>query len=73
VYRRYAAERDRDEVRWVERVLAETKAEDARKPTSMADLLAESERLAKYGERQSAKRGGHPSRPRLASVKHLKK
>jgi hypothetical protein len=57
VYRRYAVERERDEDRWMERVIAETKAEEARNPTSTAELLAESERLVKYGGERSKKLG----------------
>jgi metal-responsive CopG/Arc/MetJ family transcriptional regulator len=55
VYRRYRLQRDRDEERWIQTLIDETKAEEARKPTSQADLVKESERLTRYGAQQGKK------------------
>jgi len=60
VYRRYRLQRDRDEERWVQTLIDETKAEEARKPMSRAELLKESERLARYGAQQAKKLGIKP-------------
>ena len=60
VYRRYRLQRDRDEERWIQTLIDGTKAEEARKPTAQADLLKESERLARYGAQQGKKLGIKP-------------
>ncbi len=57
VYRGYREQRDRDELRWVTNLIKETKAEQARAPMTVADMLAESERLIRYGEKQAKKAG----------------
>jgi len=57
VYRRYRAERDRDELGWVNKIIAETKAEEEKHPTPVNELHAESERLARYGAQQAQKLG----------------
>lgn len=57
VYVRYRGQRERDEERWITNLIAETKAEQARTPMSVEEMLAETKRLAKYGAR-SAKRLG---------------
>jgi len=60
VYRRYRVERDRDELRWVNNIIAEAKAEEEKNPMTVEELLAESDRLAKYGAAQSKKLGIKP-------------
>ena len=60
VYRRYRLQRDRDEERWIQTLIDETKAEEARKPTTQADLLKESDRLVRYGAQQAKKLGIKP-------------
>src|ERR1017187_8125959 len=60
VYRRYRLQRDRYEDRWVQALIDETKAEEARKPVSQAELLKESERLARYGAQRAKKLGIKP-------------
>jgi len=57
VYRRYRAQRDRDEDRWIAGIIEETAVEQVRKPVATEQLLAESERLAEYGARQAGKLG----------------
>jgi metal-responsive CopG/Arc/MetJ family transcriptional regulator len=61
VYRGYREQRDRDELRWVTNLIKETKAEQARAPMTVADMLAESERLVRYGEKQAKKVGIKPN------------
>ncbi len=60
VYRRYRLQRDRDGERWVQALIDETKAEEARKPMGQVDLIKESERLARYGAQQAKKLGIKP-------------
>jgi metal-responsive CopG/Arc/MetJ family transcriptional regulator len=57
VYRRYRSQRDRDEDRWISNLVAEAKAEQERNPMSAEEMLAEDERLARYGARQAEKLG----------------
>ena len=60
VYRRYRQQRERGEERWILNLIKETKAEEARHPTSVEQLLAEDERLVRYGARQAKKLGIKP-------------
>jgi metal-responsive CopG/Arc/MetJ family transcriptional regulator len=60
VYRRYCQQRDRDETRWVTNLIAEAKAEQARNPMTVNQLLAENDRLTGYGARQARKLGIAP-------------
>jgi Ribbon-helix-helix protein, copG family len=60
VYRRYRTERDRDELRWVKEIIAETQAEEAKNPWTLEELLAEDDRLAQYGAAQAKKLGIKP-------------
>ena len=60
VYRRYRQQRDRDEERWVNNLIAEAKAEQAQNPLSVEAMLAEDERLARYRAQQSKKAGIKP-------------
>src|SRR5580704_19011621 len=55
VYGRYRQQRDRDESGWVTGLIEEAKAEQARSPVSAAELLAEDDRLGRYGARQAKK------------------
>jgi metal-responsive CopG/Arc/MetJ family transcriptional regulator len=57
VYERYRAQRELDEQRWVENVIAEAKAEQAKHPMSVEEMLKDSDRIARYGERQAKKLG----------------
>jgi len=57
VYSRYRQQRDRDEDRWVMKIIEEAKAEEAENPMSAEDMLKESARLARFGERQAKKLG----------------
>ncbi len=54
------AQRDLDERRWVENLIAEAKAEEAANPMSIEEMHKESERLSRYGERQAKKLGIKP-------------
>lgn len=60
VYRRYCQQRDRDESRWVMNLIAEAKAEQAKNPMTVEELLAEDDRLVRYGARQVRKLGIAP-------------
>jgi metal-responsive CopG/Arc/MetJ family transcriptional regulator len=60
VYRRYRQQRDRDEDRWIMNLIEEAKAEQAKNPMSVEDMLTESDRLANYGARQAKKLGIKP-------------
>jgi len=60
VYERYRAQRELDEKRWVENLIAEAKAEQAANPMSIAEMLKENDRLTRYGERQRKKLGIKP-------------
>lgn len=57
VYRRYSQQRDRDEQRWVRNIIEEAKAEQAQNPMTVEEMLADDDRLARYGEKQSKKLG----------------
>jgi metal-responsive CopG/Arc/MetJ family transcriptional regulator len=60
VYERYRTQRELDEQRWVENVIAEAKAEQAKHPMSVEEMRKESDRIARYGERQAKKLGIKP-------------
>ena len=60
VYRRYRQERERDEERWVMNLIREAKAEQARNPMSVEEMLKESDRLSRYGAAQAKKLGIKP-------------
>jgi len=60
VYGRYRAQREWHDQRWVENLIAEVKAEQAANPMSIEEMLKESERIARYGARQSKKLGIKP-------------
>jgi metal-responsive CopG/Arc/MetJ family transcriptional regulator len=60
VYLRYRLLRDRDEDRWVMALIEEAEAEQARNPLTADDLLAEDERLIRYGVQQAKHRGIKP-------------
>src|SRR5437016_3851563 len=60
VYERYRIQRDLDEQRWVKNLIAEAKAEEAANPISVAEMLKESDRISRYGERQAKKLGIKP-------------
>jgi|GEM_PF-416323 metal-responsive CopG/Arc/MetJ family transcriptional regulator len=60
IYRRYREQRERDEERWVRNVIEEAKAEDAQSPMSAKAMVAEDERLARYGDKQAKKLGIKP-------------
>jgi hypothetical protein len=60
VYRRYRLLRDRDEDRWVMTLIEEAKAEQARNPVTRDELLAEDQRLIRYGVQQAKRVGIKP-------------
>ena len=60
VYRRYREQRDRDEGRWIMGIIEEARAEQAKNPISIEDMLKESDRLSRYGARQARKLGIKP-------------
>ena len=50
----------KDELRWVENLIAEAKAEKPANSMSIEEMLKENERLTRYGERQAKKLGIKP-------------
>ena len=60
VYQRYRDLRDRDDDRWIMNLIQEAKAEQAKNPMSAEAMLAEDERLARYGAAQAKKLGLKP-------------
>jgi hypothetical protein len=60
VYRRFRAQRERDEDRWILGIIEEAKAEQANKPMSAEEMLRGSDRLSRYGARQAKKLGIKP-------------
>jgi metal-responsive CopG/Arc/MetJ family transcriptional regulator len=57
VYRRYRQQRQLDDERVIMALIAETKAEEAKNPTSAEELASESKRLSDYGAAQAKKLG----------------
>ncbi len=57
VYQRFRHQRDRDESHWVANLIQEAKAEEAKKPITIDEILAESERFARDGAKQAKKLG----------------
>ena len=57
VYQRFRLQRDRDEELWVANLIQEAKAEEAENPMTTEAMIAEDERLLRYGA-QRAKRLG---------------
>jgi hypothetical protein len=57
VYQRFRLQRDRDEARWVENLIQETRAEQAKHPMSVGEILAESERLGLAAAKRAKKLG----------------
>jgi hypothetical protein len=55
VYRRYRQQRDRDDERWINNLIAEARAEQTQKPMSVEDMLSEDDRLGRYGAQQAKK------------------
>src|ERR1017187_8699076 len=60
VYRRYRAQRDRDEDRWIMGIIEEARVEQEKNPMSAEQTLRESDRLSRYGARQAQKLGVKP-------------
>src|SRR3984957_8599440 len=57
VYQRFRLQRDRDEARWVENLIQEAKAEQAKNPMTTAAMMAESERLLRAAAKRAKKLG----------------
>ena len=57
VYRRYRAQRDRDEDRWIMGIIEDARAEQEKNPMSAEQMLKESDRLSRHGARQAKKLG----------------
>jgi metal-responsive CopG/Arc/MetJ family transcriptional regulator len=57
VYQRFRLQRDRDEARWVDDLIQETKAEQGKQTMSAAEILAESERLGRVAAKRAKKLG----------------
>ena len=53
VYQRFRLQRDRDELRWVENLIQEAKAEQASNPMTTEALVAEDEELLRYGVKRA--------------------
>jgi hypothetical protein len=59
VYERYRRQRDLDEQRWAENLIAEARAEQAKNPMTV-EMLKESARATRYGAAQAKKLGIKP-------------
>ncbi len=57
VYKRYRQQKEQEEDRWIMNLITEAKEEQATNPMTQEELIKESERLARYGERQAKKTG----------------
>ena len=57
VYRQFRDQRDRDEARWVANIIQEAKTEQVKKPLTVEEILAESDRLAGVGAKRAKKLG----------------
>jgi hypothetical protein len=53
VYQRFRLQRDRDEMRWVENLMQEAKAEQASNPMTSEQMVAEDEELLHYGVKRA--------------------
>jgi len=60
VYRRFRAQQDRDEDRWISGIIEEAKTEQEHNPMSAEEMLRESDRLSRYGAHQAKKLGIKP-------------
>jgi hypothetical protein len=57
VYQRFRLQRDRDEARWVENLIQEAKAEQAKNPRTAEAIIAEDDRLSRYGAQKAKQLG----------------
>jgi metal-responsive CopG/Arc/MetJ family transcriptional regulator len=57
VYQRYRTQREQEERRWVDQLVAEAKREQREHPLTRKELLAEERRLARYGAGKAKKLG----------------
>lgn len=57
VYQRFRLQRDRDEASWVENLVREAKAEQARNPMTVEKVLAEGDRLSRVATKRARKLG----------------
>ena len=57
VYQRFRLQRDRDEMRWVENLIKEAKAEQATNPMSTEEMIAEDEELRRWAAKHAKKIG----------------
>ncbi len=57
VYQRFRLQRDRDELRWVENLIQEAKAEQAKNPMTVEEMLAEDDRLRRWAAKHAKKIG----------------
>ena len=60
IYQRYRVQRDRDEERWITNLIVEANAEQIRNPMSVEEMLAEDNRLSRYGAQRAKRRGIKP-------------
>src|SRR5438105_363825 len=60
VYQRYREQRDRDDARWIMNLIEEAKSQQDRNPMSADEMLAEDDRLARFGAAQARKLGLKP-------------
>src|SRR5690349_14693879 len=57
VYQKYRAQRDRDELRFINSIIDEVRTEQRTAPMTGEALVAEESRLARYGASQAKKAG----------------
>jgi len=60
VYQRYRRQREQDEEQWVMDLIREAKAEQAKHPMAVEEMLKEDEELVRYGAQQAKKLGIKP-------------
>ena len=58
--RSYVSRRERDDDRWVMKIIDEALAEKAKKPMSVEEMLAEDDRLVRYGAERAKRLGIKP-------------
>ena len=70
VYHRFRHQRDRQEARWIAKLILETKAEEAKKPMTVEEILAENRRLALMGAARARELGTVTDATRANKIIH---
>jgi metal-responsive CopG/Arc/MetJ family transcriptional regulator len=70
VYQKYRLQRDRDELRWINGIIDEARAEQRTSPVSGEALLAEDSRLSRYGQQQAMNAGLKTDSKSISRIVH---